>query len=151
MLWLNTQEAKKKSDRTVQNVKDRLLAFPRKPLRRLSKERSLFLGIKSCQNSETAPISCDCSPRVASTGFWEMRTILFMVPAFNWGTFRDFEWFHLTGYINSQNTQLWAEQNTTWISYGAFTLAEHRGLMCLLSRSRIIGPIFYDQTVTMEV
>jgi hypothetical protein len=61
--------------------------------------------------------------------------------------FTDETWFHLSGYINSQNTRVWAEETPHKIHTEPLH-SEKIGAWCVLSRSRIIGPIFFDQIVT---
>jgi hypothetical protein len=78
------------SDRTVQDVKDQLLASPKKILKKTLARNWHSTSQSAAKKSDTAPISCVRSPRVASNGFGETCTILFMVPTFNWGTSGDF-------------------------------------------------------------
>jgi hypothetical protein len=61
--------------------------------------------------------------------------------------FSDEAWLHLSGYVNSQNTHLWGSENP----HALFEEPLHSqevGVFCALSQRRIIGPIFFDTTVT---
>jgi hypothetical protein len=63
--------------------------------------------------------------------------------------FSDEAWFHLSGYVNSQNTRLWGSEN----SHALFEEPLHSqkdGVFCALSQLRIIGPKF-NTTVTNRV
>ena len=60
--------------------------------------------------------------------------------------FTDEVWFHLSGYVNTQNSRTWATENP----HETFEKPLHDqkiGVWCAVSRSRIIGPIFFDSTV----
>jgi hypothetical protein len=64
--------------------------------------------------------------------------------------FTDEARFYLSGYINSQNTRVWAEENPQEI-HAEPLRSEKTEVWCALSRRRIIGPVFFDQIVTTEV
>ena len=57
------------------------------------------------------------------------------------------QWFHLSGYVNSQNSHIWASENPNAI-YEEPPLSEKIGVWCGMSQRRIIGPIFFDATIT---
>lgn len=60
--------------------------------------------------------------------------------------FTDEAWFHLSGYINSQNNRLWSSQNPHEVQQ--FPLHDKKvGVWCAISRMRIIGPIFFEDTI----
>jgi hypothetical protein len=64
--------------------------------------------------------------------------------------FSDEAWFHLSGYVNSQNTRLWGSENP----HALFQEPLHSqklGVFCALSQRRIIGPLFFDTTVRNQV
>lgn len=64
--------------------------------------------------------------------------------------FTDEAWFNLTGYINSQNYRTWSTENPH--EYIETSLhPEKIGVWIAISRRRIIGPIFFNETVTGEV
>ncbi|XP_076545898.1 uncharacterized protein LOC143305599 [Osmia lignaria lignaria] len=64
--------------------------------------------------------------------------------------FSDEAWFHLNGYINSQNSRTWSTTNP----HEFFEQPLHSskvGVWCAISRKRIVGPFFFERTVTSEV
>lgn len=63
--------------------------------------------------------------------------------------FTDESWFHLTGYVNSQNMRLWSNDNPHYfVESGLHPLKV--GIWVAMSRRRIIGPIFFDGTINAE-
>jgi len=56
------------------------------------------------------------------------------------------QWFHLLGYVNSQNSHIWASENPNAI-HEEPPHSEKIGVWCGMSRRHIIGPIF-DATIT---
>lgn len=63
--------------------------------------------------------------------------------------FSDEAWFHLSGYINSQNYRTWATENPhNYVESHLHPLKI--GVWVAMSRRRIIGPIFFNDTVTAE-
>jgi len=59
----------------------------------------------------------------------------------------DEAWFPLSGYIDSQNSRIWASENPNAIHEEPL-YSEKIGVWCGMSQQRIIGPIFFDATVT---
>jgi hypothetical protein len=58
-------------------------------------------------------------------------------------------WFHLSGYINSQNSRIWSTENPhTFHERPLHSLKV--GVWCAVSRWRIIGPILFSETITAE-
>lgn len=63
--------------------------------------------------------------------------------------FTDEGWFHLNGYINSQNYRTWATENphvTVETSLHPIKI----GVWVAISRARIVGPIFFNTTINAE-
>ena len=59
-------------------------------------------------------------------------------------------WFHLSGHINSQNTWYWAAENPH-LMHEQPIQDQKLGVWCAMSGTCIIGQIFFDRTVNMEV
>ncbi len=63
--------------------------------------------------------------------------------------FSDKAWVHLDGYINSQNYRLWCCENPhAFVESGLHSLKI--GIWCGLSRRKIIGSIFFEQSINAE-
>jgi hypothetical protein len=63
--------------------------------------------------------------------------------------FGDEAWFHLSGYVNSQNNRIWSAENTPTFYERPLHSLEVR-VWCSVSRWRIIGLIFFNETITAE-
>jgi hypothetical protein len=64
--------------------------------------------------------------------------------------FTDEAWFHLSGYVNSQNTRVWAAENLH-VYHEAPLHPLKVGVWCAISRWRNFGPIFFEETVNKQV
>ena len=62
----------------------------------------------------------------------------------------DQAWFLLSGHVNLQNTWYWAVENPHLVHEQPLQ-DQKFGVWCAVSGTRIIGPIFFDRTVNMEV
>lgn len=63
--------------------------------------------------------------------------------------FSDEAWFHLSGYVNSQNYRIWSSTNPH--VYEQTSLHPQKvGVWCAISPQRVIGPIFFEETVNAE-
>ena len=64
-------------------------------------------------------------------------------------SFSDEAWFHLSGYVSSQNSRVWASENPhEFVEKQLHSLKV--GVWCAMSRRRIIGQIFFTETITAE-
>lgn len=61
--------------------------------------------------------------------------------------FSDEGWFHLSGYVNSQNYRIWSAENPNVIHETQLHPMKV-GVWLAMSRQRIIGPIFFEETIT---
>lgn len=63
--------------------------------------------------------------------------------------FTDEAWFHLSGYVNSQNYRTWATENPhNFVETSLHPIKV--GVWVAMSRRRIIGPIFFHETLNAE-
>lgn len=63
--------------------------------------------------------------------------------------YTDEAWFHLTGYINSQNSRLWTADNPH--EFSAKPLHDQKiGVWAAVSRSRVVGPIFLSVQLILK-
>jgi hypothetical protein len=58
-------------------------------------------------------------------------------------------WFHLSGYVNSQNSRFWSSENPH-LFHKVPLHSQKIGCWCAISRKRIVGPIFFSEIVTAE-
>lgn len=63
--------------------------------------------------------------------------------------FSDEAWFHLSGYINSQNFRTWSTENPHTFTETSLH-PKKIGVWCAISRTKIIGPIFFENTINAE-
>ena len=61
----------------------------------------------------------------------------------------DDAWFHLSGFVNRQNCRIWHIENPHAFHERPLH-SEKIGVWCAMSRSKIIGPIFFNETVTAD-
>jgi hypothetical protein len=63
--------------------------------------------------------------------------------------FIDEAWFHLSGYVNSQNYQTWRTEYPH--NYTETALHPQKiGVLCAISRRQIIGPLFFETSINAE-
>jgi hypothetical protein len=62
---------------------------------------------------------------------------------------RDETWFHLSEYVNNQNSRIWSAENPYTFHETPLHSFKVR-VCCAVSRRRIIGPIFFSETITAE-
>lgn len=63
--------------------------------------------------------------------------------------FTDEAWFHLSGYMNSQNSRLWSTANPLCIHEEPLHSVKI-GVWIAISRRRIVGPIFFNETINAQ-
>lgn len=61
--------------------------------------------------------------------------------------FSDEAWFHLSGYVNSQNFRIWSAENPH-VFHETQLHPIKIGVWIAMSRRRIVGPIFFEETIT---
>jgi hypothetical protein len=64
--------------------------------------------------------------------------------------YSDEAWFHLSGYVNSENSRIWSAENPNTFHETPLHSLNVR-VWCAVSRRRIIGPIFFSETITAEL
>jgi hypothetical protein len=147
------------SEFTVHDVANRLLTFPRKSLRVLSQE--IGLSRSTCQRAaKKAGLHAyrfrvvqelkqqDYDKRMTYCCWFQ--TFIDEDPGildYTW--FSDEAWFHLSGYVNSQ-TCLWGSESPHAL-FEEPRQSQKVSMFCALSQQQIIGPMFFDTTVTSQV
>ena len=148
------------TDTVLQNVTNKLQRSPRKSLRRLSHETRIsltsthravhqlkFFPYKVHVVHELKPQYSE--KRVLFCRWFENFILEKGENILNHTFFSDEAWFHLSGYMNSQNSRAWSTVNP----HALFQKPLHDqkvGVWCALSRGRIIGPIFFENTITTK-
>lgn len=62
----------------------------------------------------------------------------------------DEAWFHLSGYVNAQNTWHWSSENPH--EFWPRPLHDLKiGVWCAVSGNRIVGPIFFEENVNTQM
>lgn len=148
------------SVQTIDNVQTRLLNSPKKSLRRLSQETGISYGTcqRAAKKAGLRPYRVHMMQALKEADHEERRRYCqwfqdVLIPRPNilsitW--FTDEAWFHLSGYVNTQNSRYWAAVNPHVI-HETPLYDEKVGVWCAVSASRIVGPIFFDTTVNTEV
>ena len=148
-----------RTEEVVNDVRQRMEEEPRKPLKRLSQEIGFSYG--TCQTivkkdlnmhpykmqSYQALLPAD-HPRRLAYCRWIVNNLM-NDDLLNLTFFSDEAWFHLSGYVNSQNMRMWSTDNPHVFTETPLH-AQKIGVWMAVSRRRIIGPIFFDFTVNAE-
>ena len=148
-----------RTEEVVNDVRQRMEEEPRKPLKRLSQEIGFSYG--TCQTivkkdlnmhpykmqSYQALLPAD-HPRRLAYCRWFVNNLM-NDDLLNLTFFSDEAWFHLSGYVNSQNMRMWSTDNPHVFTETPLH-AQKIGVWMAVSRRRIIGPIFFDFTVNAE-
>jgi hypothetical protein len=148
------------SENTVHDVANRLLASPRKFLHVLSQEIGLTrstcqravkkAGLHAYRFSVVQELKQQDYDKCMTYWRWFQTFIDENPGILDYTWFSDEAWFHLSGYVNSQNTRLWGSENP----HALFEVPFHFqkvGVFFALSQRRIIGSMFFDTTVTSQV
>lgn len=143
----------------VDDIQQRLEQSPQKSLRKLSAQTGVSYG--SCHKTAKKVLHLhpykvtvvqqlhplDYGKRVMYCNFFNRH--LNDNNTLDKSFFTDEAWFHLSGYINSQNYRTWATENPhTMIETDLHPIKV--GVWVAISRRRIIGPIFFEETINAE-
>jgi hypothetical protein len=63
--------------------------------------------------------------------------------------FSDEAWFHLPGYISTQNNRYWSSQNPH-LTHDVPAPSSEVGVLCAVSERRVVGPMFLNETINCE-
>lgn len=149
------------TDAKLEEVRDVMLQSPSKSLRRLSTHSQISYGsaqkamkklhlrayhVRSVQELKEP----DKQKRLLYCrwfrSFVDTKGIVQLDRVF----FTDEAWFHLSGYVNSQNTRIWSTENPH-VFHETPLHCLKIGVWCAVSRHRIVGPIFYEGNVNSVV
>lgn len=149
-----------RTQNTVDDVRQRLNEQPTTSLRTLSQETGLSLGTchtivkkdlmlfpyKILALHELLP--ADHNRRILYCQ-WFQQNLMNNDELLNLTFFSDEAWFTLSGYINSQNMRVWSAANPHTFRESPLHPLKV-GVWIAVSRRRIIGPIFFHETVTAQ-
>lgn len=147
------------SEQTLNVISQSMTHSPNKSMRRLSQEVGVSLGTAHATVRKTIglyPYRITCQHELKETDH-DKRLQYCLWFKENIGEpgvldrtfFSDEAWFHLSGYVSSQNSRVWASENPhEFVEKPLHSLKV--GVWCAMSRRRIIGPIFFTQTITAE-
>lgn len=141
------------TEEVVNDVQQRLEVSPRKSLRTLSAQTGLSYGScqKACKKSlHLHPYKISVLQQLLPPDFQRREQYCHW---FNENLnnnnildktfFSDEAWFHLSGYVNSQNRRIWSAENPH-VFIESPLHPQKVGVWVAMSRRRIIGPIFFD-------
>lgn len=147
------------TEETLDNVGHALERSPRKSVRRLSQQMGISYGsvqkatrllklqpykitaVQELKTGDPAKRLQFCEWVLKSVHDGEIDPYLIF--------FSDESWFHLSGYVNSQNNRYWNSQKPNLIHEQPLH-DQKIGLWCAISGERIIGPIFFQETINSE-
>ncbi|PNF41083.1 hypothetical protein B7P43_G06225 [Cryptotermes secundus] len=143
-------------EETIAIVWDRLLQSPKKSLRRLSQKTGY--SYSTCQRAakkanlrpykitsvqELGDVDKDKRVRYC---LWFREFVHDNPRILDITWFSDEAWFHLSGYVNAQNSGIWVSENPHENAESP-PHPQKVGVWCTISGLRIIGPIFFDTTM----
>lgn len=144
---------KKRTNEVIENVREVMDAAPSTSIRVLSQQTDLSYG--TCQtiikkDLHLFPYRLQCfqqllpidRPRRVEYCEWFMNTIN-NDATLNITFYSDEAWFHLSGYVNSQNMRMWSAVNPHF-NIEAPLHPQKIGVWAAISRQRIIGPYFFE-------
>lgn len=143
---------KKRTEEVIENVRQIMEDAPRTSLRRLSQQVQLVPS--TCQKILKKDIhlypyrlmsvqqlqEIDYPQRVEYC-HWFQNTL--NDDLLDKTFFTDEAWFHLEGYVNSQNMRLWSSEKPNFIEEAPLH-PQKVGVWAAISRRRIIGPYFFE-------
>lgn len=149
-----------RTEEVVENVQQLMHDEPTKSLRHLSQETGLSYG--TCQrilknNIKLFPykmqafhelLPLDHNRRVHYCQ-WFSENLIDNNDLLDVTFFTDEAWFHVSGYINSQNMRMWCAENPHIFRENPLHPLKI-GVWVAVSRRRLVGPIFFDGTVTAQ-
>jgi hypothetical protein len=111
------------------------------------REKSQLFPYKVTAVQELKPTDVEKRIRYCEwfTYFIQTKTVDILDDTF----FTDEAWFHFSGYVNTQNTRLWSLENSHAV-YEKLLHDQKLGVWVAISRRRIVGPLFLEETVNSK-
>jgi hypothetical protein len=150
---------KVRTEENIQNVQHRMEDEPQLSLRRLSQQTEL--SVSTCQRIVRKDLGLypykvqvyqellppDYNQRVAYCNWF--NNFINNDETLDLTFYTDEAWFHLTGFINSQTMRMWSADNPHFFRETPLHPLKI-GVWVGMSRRRLIGPIFFEDSVTAE-
>jgi hypothetical protein len=57
-------------------------------------------------------------------------------------------WFHVSGHVSAQNVRIWSDENLHTVQQ--VSLHSKKVVWCAVSPRRVIGPLFFHQTINSD-
>lgn len=149
------------SDDKILDISDKMAISPNKSLRRLALESEVSYGTAHTavkKKLKLFPYKVTAMQELKPTdpgkrleycewfnNFIQQNGIDVLDETF----FTDEAWFHLSGYMNSQNSRMWNTENPFCIHEEPLHSAKI-GVWIGISRRRIVGPIFFNGTINAQ-
>lgn len=149
------------SEEKCLDIQDRILKSPSKSLRKMSQQVNVSVStvhkiLKHRLNFHPYRISvvselkeCDNQSRVNYSTWFQAFLAEEDESILDVTFFSDEAWFHLSGYVNSQNNRIWSSFNPNAFHEAPLHDAKI-GVWCAVSRKRLIGPIFFNNTINAD-
>jgi len=144
----------------LQDIQTAITRSPHKSLRKLSAQTGILLGSAHTEVRKMLKfypyrmqgfhdlIPGDYAKRVKYCR-WFKNLIRGNIGVLDQMFFTDEAWFHLSGYVNSQNYRTWRTENPH--NYTETPLHSQKiGVWCAISRRRIIGRLFFETSINAE-
>lgn len=147
------------TEEKLDEVGERLEHTPKKSLRRLAQETGISKtsAWKATKLLKLKPYKVivvqELQPRDyeirVNFSNWILRNVNDRVIDPHLIFFSDEAWFHLHGYVSSQNNRYWSTEKPDFVH--EVPLHDQKiGVWCAVSAYRIIGPIFFDSTINSQ-
>jgi hypothetical protein len=147
------------SNDSLEDIRARLVQTPRKSLRKLSQQTGMTYGsvqratmrlklhpyrVQVCHEGKDIDKKkrmryCRWFRQFVRNGVDILKNVFFSNEA----------WFHLCGLVNSQYSRFWSIENPH-LFHEVSLHSQKIGCWFVISRNRIVGPIFFSETVTAE-
>ena len=145
----------------LDEINNKIMQSPSKSMRKLAQETNLSVGSAHKATRKALglfPYKVTAVQELQSTDFDKRLNYCHWMKNFvtnngneilNDTLFSDEAWFYLQGSVHSQNTRLWSNENPHEIQEIPLH-CEKVGVWVAISRRRIVGPIFFNDTVNSE-
>lgn len=149
------------TDEKLSEMSDKMLRSPKKSIRQLARESDVgyataYKGVRKTLGLYPYKVKAvqllketDYLKRIQYCNWFNNFVQINGKEVLDITFYSDEAWFHLSGYVNSQNSRLWSAVNPFEIHEQPLHSLKV-GVWIAMSRRRIIGSIFFDGTINSE-